>query len=60
MPAEVGDSTRPADTLQTFSESQDVRDIADMAMQNLVKVQNIIVSFKELTATFWVKLLFLW
>lgn len=46
MPAEVGDNTRPADTLRTLSGSQDVRDIAEMAMQNLVNVQNIVASFK--------------
>lgn len=52
MPAEVRDNTRPADTLQTFSGSPNVRDIAEMSMQNVVKVQTIVISFKELTATF--------
>lgn len=46
MPAEAGDNTWPADTLQTFSGSQNVGDIAEMAMQDLVKVQTTVVSFK--------------
>lgn len=36
-----------------------MRDIAAMAMQKLAKVQTIVVSFKLLTATFLVILLFL-
>lgn len=52
MASEVGDNTGPADTLQTFSGNQNVREIAETSMQNLVKVQTTVVSFNELTAAF--------
>lgn len=44
--AEVEDIMWLADTLQMSSGDQNAREITEMAIQNLVKVQTAVVSFK--------------